>query len=78
MVIYMDQYRKNKAATTPVALHFDCDEELLCVNWNPAIRVIAMSCYQSQCELSPTLPEDFSIAGTTEFLDRVHALATQI
>lgn len=76
MVIYMDQYRKAKAAKR--AEHRRYDEELLCVNWNPAIGLIAMSCYQTVQELSPQLPEDFSNVDVSAFLDRVYALASQI
>ena len=35
MVIYMDDYRKAQAMN--VAAYRRYDDELLCVNWNPAI-----------------------------------------
>jgi len=76
MVIYMDDYRKAKAA--PRAEHSRYDEELLCVNWNPAIGVMAMSCYQTEQEFRPQLPEDFAGVDVKGFLDRVYALATQV
>ena len=76
MVIYMDDYRK--AQELKVAEHERYDEELLCVNWNPALRVLAMSCYQTARELSPQLPESFSSTDAEAFLDRVYALATQV
>ena len=76
MVIYMDDYRKAKAAPRPE--HSRYDEELLCVNWNPAVRLIAMSCFQTEQELSPQLPEDLSSIDTGVFLDRIYALASQI
>lgn len=76
MVIYMDDYRKAQAMD--VAAQSRYDEELLCVNWNPAIRVLAMSCYQTEQELSPQLPEDFSKVDAVAFLNRVYALATQV
>ena len=76
MVIYMDDYRK--AQDVKVAQHERYDEELLCVNWNPALRVLAMSCYQTARELSPQLPESFSNIDAEAFLDRVYALATQV
>jgi hypothetical protein len=78
MVIYMDAYRKTKAMSRMPVQRYDEEAEALCVNWNPAIGVIAMSCYQNANELSPQLPEDFSKADVTEFLDRVYALASQI
>ena len=37
-----------------------------------------MSCYQTEQELSPQLPEDFSAVDVPAFLDRVYALATQV
>jgi hypothetical protein len=77
MVIYLDDYRKAKAAKrVEVAEHYD--EELLCANWNPAVRLIATSCFQTEQELSPQLPEDFSKIDAGVFLDRIYALASQI
>jgi len=76
MVIYMDDYRKTKAV--PCSERSCYDEELLCVNWNPAIGVMAMSCYQTEQEFSPQLPEDFASVDVKTFLDRVYALATQV
>ena len=76
MVIYMDDYRKAQAMDVTRQARYD--EELLCVNWNPAIRVLAMSCYQTEQELSPQLPEDFSNVDAEAFLNRVYALATQV
>jgi hypothetical protein len=76
MVINMDDYRKTKAAPRPERSRYD--EELLCVNWNPAIGVMAMSCYQTEQEFSPQLPEDFAGVDVKTFLDRVYALATQV
>ena len=76
MVIYMDDYRKAQAMDVTRQARYD--EELLCVNWNPAIRVLAMSCYQTEQELSPQLPEDFSKVDAEAFLNRVYALATQV
>ena len=76
MVIYMDDYRKAQAIN--VAAHRHYDEELLCANWNPAVRVLAMSWYQTSQELSPQMPEDFSKIDAEAFLDRVYTLATQV
>ena len=76
MVIYMDDYRKAKAAKhTEIGGY---DEELLCVNWNPAVSVLAASCYQRPHELSPQLPDDFESIDVQAFMDRVYALASQI
>ena len=77
MIISLDDYRKAKEAkrAAPVQRY---DEELLCVNWNPAVSLIAMSCFQTDQELSPQLPEDFSKIDTDVFLDRVYALASQV
>ncbi len=76
MVIFLDEYRKAKAAKS--AGHARYDEDLLCVNWNPAVGLVAMSCYQTEQELSPQLPEDFSAVDVPAFLNRVYALATQV
>lgn len=75
MVIYLDDYRKAKSVKHPE--HSRQEEELLCVNWNPAVRVIALSCYQTPQELSPRLPEDFAVVEPA-FMNRVYALASQI
>jgi hypothetical protein len=78
MVISMLDYRKARAARALAAARRYDQEEALCVNWNPAIGVIAMSCFKKLHELSPQLPEDFSTVVEPDFLERVYALATQI
>jgi len=75
MVIYLDDYRKARAIKLP---GYRRDEELLCVNWNPAFSLVALSCYQTPQELSPQLPDDFAGIDMHVFLDRVRALASQI
>lgn len=77
MVILMDDYRKAKAVhhVEPAQRY---QEELLCVNWNPAVGLLALSCFRNEQELSPQLPEDLSSIDTGAFLDRVYALAGQI
>ena len=75
MVINMDDYRKAKELKLPARRR---DEELLCVNWNPAFGVVALSCYKTPQELSPPLPEDFEGVDMHAFLERVHALASQV
>ena len=74
MVIYMDDYRKARAAQVPAMRG---EQELLCVNWNPAFGAIALSCYQTPQELSPKLPDEHAVLNP-EFMDRVYALASQI
>ena len=74
MVIYMDDYRKVQAAKLVVRCR---EEELLCVNWNPAFSVVALSCYQTPQELSPQLPEERA-EMKPGFMNRVSALASQI
>jgi hypothetical protein len=76
MVVYLDDYRKAKAAQ-PVE-YGRYDEELLCVNWNPAVSVVALTFYQSAAELSPALPEDFTAVDMHSFMTRVSALASHI
>jgi len=75
MVIHLDEYRKAKRPCyTGIAAQ---DDERLCVNGNPAFRVIALSFFQRPLELSPILPDDIA-ALEPAFLERVHALASQI
>lgn len=50
------------------------DEEILSVNWNPAIALIAMSCQIGQ-GLRARLPEDLTTIDVDGFLHRVYALA---
>ena len=76
MLIYLDDYRKAKTAKP--ADYGRYDEELLCVNWNPAVSVVALSSYQTAQELSPALPEDFTAVDVHAFMTRVYALASQI
>lgn len=75
MLIYLDDYRKPKPAQR--IEHSRYDEELLCVNWNPAVSLVALSSYQTPRELSPELPEDYAMVEPS-FMDRVYALASQI
>ena len=74
MVIQLSDYRKK--TVKPVA-RMHGEEEPLCVNWNPAFGLIALSCYQRPQELSPQLPEDFA-AIEPAFIERISALASQI
>lgn len=75
MLINLDEYRKAKAAVKqPVPSR---DEELLCVNWNPAFGVVALTCYQTPRELSPHLPDNLADIEPA-MLDRIYALASQI
>ena len=79
MVINLSEYRKAKRVRLEQQQQQYCAEldERLCVNWNPAFGVIALTCYQSPQELSPELPED-NEAIAPGFCERVGALATQI
>jgi len=74
MLIHLDDYRKAKAASAVAPVR---EEELLCVNWNPAFGVIALSSFQRPQELSPALPEDADAVGPA-FINRVYSLASQI
>jgi hypothetical protein len=74
MVIYLDNYRKARAALLSA---LRAEEQLLCVNWNPAFASIALSCYRTPQEMSPALPDDKDLVQPG-FMTRVHALASQI
>ena len=75
MVIQMNDYRKTK--TVKPAAQDRHNDDVPCVNGNPALRVIAPPCYQTPQELSPQLPEDYA-AVEPAFINRVYALASQI
>ena len=75
MLIYLNEYRKAKAAKVPARR---VDEELLCVNWNPAFGVVALTTtYQTPREQSPHLPENLADVEPS-MMDRIYALASQI
>ena len=76
MVIYMDQYRKAKAARMATA-HSSAQEKL-CINGHSVIRVIGLPFNRNLKGLSPQLPEDFSKIDIGSFHDRIYALASQI
>ena len=78
MVIDLDSYRKAKSARAAAGTEACEEAELQCVNWNPAVRLVALTSYQRPRELSLELPEDFSKVDMRVFMDRIHALATQI
>jgi len=75
MVIHLNDYRRARARKLPAQRR---DEELLCVNWNPAFGVLAVSCYKTPQELSPQLPDDFEGVDVAALTERLHALASQI
>ena len=75
MVIQLNDYRR--AGMVKHVAQYRSEEEPLCVNWNPAFSVIALSCFQRPEELSPQLPGDFA-ALEPVFIERVYALASQI
>ena len=83
MLIYMDNYRKAKVArlmrlARVAKLHgHRQEEELLCVNWNPAFGSIAMSFYQTPQEMSPQMPDEMD-EFSPALMDRIYALASQI
>jgi hypothetical protein len=77
MLIYLNDYRKAKAKKEVKLPVQRLNEELLCVNWNPAFGVIALSSFQRPQELSPELPLDYEPVKTA-FIHRVSALASQI
>jgi hypothetical protein len=76
MVVYLDQYRKAKAANVMAARCYD--RAKLCVNGHPSTGAIAMLSTQNASDLSPELPEDFTQVDVEAFLGRVYALASQI
>lgn len=77
VVIYLDEYRKAKAAHA-LAQHSRYSEELLCVNWNPPVSTAVLFPYQGPQALSPELPYDFASIDIDAFIERVYGLASQI
>lgn len=77
MVIYLDQYRRARQASA-AAVARRCDEELMCVNWNPVRGISAIFCYRHPHQLSPQLPDDLAAIDVDAFVDRVYGLASQI
>ena len=75
MVINLNDYRKAKAEKVTASRR---DGELLCVNWNPAYAVVALTSYQTPQELSPQLPDEFENIDMTAFMSRLRALSSQI
>ncbi len=75
MVVYLDQYRKAKAANVMAARRYG--QTRLCVNGSPSTGVIAMPGNHAS-DLSPELPEDFTGVDVEAFLGRVYAMASQI
>jgi hypothetical protein len=75
MVINLNEYR---AARTRKLLARQSEEELLCVNWNPAFGVVALSWFKTPQELSPQLPDDFEGVDMPAFIERLQTLASQI
>lgn len=75
MIINLNEYR---AARTRKLLAQQREEELLCVNWNPAFGIVALSCFKTPQELSPQLPDDFEGIDMPAFIERLQALASQI
>ena len=74
MLIYLDEYRKAKAEKVPARRR---DEELLCVNWNPAFGVVSLTCCHTPRDLSPQLPDNLADMAPA-MMDRIYALASQI
>ena len=75
MVINLNEYR---AARARKLLARQDEEEQLCVNWNPAFGVVALSWFQRPQELSPQLPDDFEGVDMPAFIERLQSLASQI
>jgi hypothetical protein len=75
MVINLNDYR---AARARKLLANQREEEQLCVNWNPAFGVVALTWFQTPQELSPQLPDDFEGVDMPAFIERLQSLASQI
>ena len=76
MVINLNEYRAARARKSLVRQQ--PEEELLCVNWNPAFGVVALSWFKTPQELSPQLPDDFEGVDMPALIERLQSLASQI
>ncbi len=76
MLIYLDEYRKAKAARALVRERYS--EELLCVNSSSVVGISTLFSYQHPAQRSPDLPHDFTSIDVDRFVDRARALASQI
>ena len=75
MLIYLDEYRKAKAARTAVQERHREDRQ--CINASPIPAVTTMICVEHQCEHRPRRPEDLAFVDVGQDLNRIQALATQ-
>jgi hypothetical protein len=75
MVINLNEYRAARARKAAAPQQ---EEELLCVNWNPAFGIVALSVFQTPQEISPQLPDDFEGIDMPAFIERLQSLASQI
>lgn len=75
MIIYLDDYRKAKAIKPTINTTYQ--DELLCVNWNPAVAITPISMTRAVSAEDPEFI-DTAILDTTEFMAQTYALATQI
>ena len=75
MVINLNEFRTARAQKLRARQH---EEELLCVNWNPAFGVVALSMFKTPQELSPQLPDDFEGVDMPALIERLQSLASQI
>jgi hypothetical protein len=76
MIINLNEYRAARAQKQLAQPREE--EELLCVNWNPAFGIVALSCFRTPQELSPQLPDDFEGIDMPAFIERLQSLASQI
>jgi len=77
MVIYLDDYRKVKAARGD-KLQERYGHELRGVNCNASVAGSATSAHPHAHELSPQLPEDSESIDVDAFLDRVYIFASRV
>lgn len=83
MVINIEKYRKRRVARLMRLARvaqlrgLEREEDLLCVNWNPAFGSIAMSCYQAPQQMSPQMPDEHDELKPA-FMNRISTLASQI
>lgn len=76
MVIYLEPYRKRRAAR--ISELAPARAERQCGNSIPVPGRVTARRSREPRQPSPDLPDDFAAVDIDEFLDRVYGLATQI
>lgn len=76
MIIYMDDYRKDEDSQTAESSRYE--QERMRANGAPALQLAMTEAALAAPLPTPELPDDFEDFDAKDFIDRAHALASQI